>query len=58
VSIWYGDHDLMVPPTHGAWLGAHVPNATVVHDAHEGHISLVTRHLDRLGEQLAAAAGR
>ncbi|MDE3065109.1 MAG: alpha/beta fold hydrolase [Acidobacteriota bacterium] len=56
VWIWYGDQDLMVPPTHGAWLGANVPGARVEHDAAEGHVSIVTGRLDALAEQLRAAA--
>jgi pimeloyl-ACP methyl ester carboxylesterase len=56
VSIWYGDQDLMVPPTHGAWLGSHVPGCTVVHRHDEGDISLVTSHLDELANELVSAA--
>jgi pimeloyl-ACP methyl ester carboxylesterase len=55
VSIWYGDQDLMVPPTHGAWLGAHVPGARVVHRPAEGHLSLVLGHVDEIARDLAAA---
>lgn len=56
VSIWYGDQDAMVPPTHGAWLAAHTANATVVHRRDEGHVSLVVNHLDQLS--VALRAGR
>lgn len=52
VSIWYGDCDAMVPPTHGAWLAAHAAHATVVHRPDEGHVSLVVNHLDDLSAAL------
>lgn len=48
VEVWYGDHDLMVPPTHGAWLAANLPDATARHFSDEGHVSLVSAHLDEL----------
>ena len=52
VAIWYGDQDAMLPPTHGAWLAAHVANATVVHRPDEGHVSLVVNNLDHLSAAL------
>ncbi len=48
VEVWYGDDDLMVPPTHGAWLAANIAHATPRHFVREGHVSLVTAHLDEL----------
>ncbi len=48
VSVWYGDQDLMVPPTHGAWLAQHLDNVDVRHFDREGHISLVVSHVDEL----------
>ena len=48
VAVWYGDEDLMVPPTHGAWLARHVASATVTRKPADGHISLVTNHLEEL----------
>lgn len=48
VEVWYGDHDLMVPPTHGAWLGANLAHATARRFSDEGHVSLVSAHLDEL----------
>lgn len=51
-SVWYGDQDLMVPPTHGAWLGAHVTTARVHHVPEDGHVSLITRHLDELAAEI------
>ncbi|HUX03917.1 MAG TPA: alpha/beta fold hydrolase [Acidimicrobiales bacterium] len=52
VAVWYGDQDNMVPPTHGAWLASHIPGAREVHLASEGHVSLVSRHLDRLSAEI------
>jgi len=54
VAVWYGDQDLMVPPTHGAWLASHVKNVTVVHKPEEGHLSIVTNHMDELIADLQA----
>ena len=34
VDIKFGRTDNLVPPAHGDWLAAHIPNAQV--DAHEG----------------------
>jgi pimeloyl-ACP methyl ester carboxylesterase len=43
VSIWQGEHDMMVPFAHGQWLAAHVPGADVHLYDDEGHVSLVNR---------------
>lgn len=51
VAIWYGEHDLMVPPTHGRWLGGAIPGATTAYFADDGHVSLVLKH----GRDLATA---
>jgi pimeloyl-ACP methyl ester carboxylesterase len=55
VNVWYGDHDLMVPPTHGAWLAKSIPTAKVTHKPQEGHISLATEHMDELVASFAKA---
>ena len=47
----------MVPPTHGAWLAGNVPDITVTHKAQEGHISIVTNHLDELAAGFKKAFG-
>jgi pimeloyl-ACP methyl ester carboxylesterase len=41
VAVWQGREDLMVPPSHGEWLAAHVPGARphLLHGV--GHVSLV-----------------
>lgn len=55
VEVWYGDEDLMVPPTHGAWLVKNLPTAREVHRPGEGHISLVTNCLGDLGASFSLA---
>jgi pimeloyl-ACP methyl ester carboxylesterase len=52
VSVWYGDADLMVPPTHGAWLASHLPSATAHHHPEDGHLSLYARHVEELAANL------
>jgi pimeloyl-ACP methyl ester carboxylesterase len=48
VAVWFGTHDLMVPPTHGEWLVKNLPTATKSFFADDGHVSLVVNHLDEL----------
>jgi pimeloyl-ACP methyl ester carboxylesterase len=52
VEIWYGDADLMCPPSHGRYLASFVKGATVFHRPDDGHISLVTAHQDTLFDHL------
>ena len=39
VEVRYGAKDVLVPAAHGAWLGRHVPGATVVVEQAQGHLS-------------------
>ena len=55
VTVWVAGQDLMVPAAHGRWLAAHIPGAEMVEMADEGHISMVTRNLDRIVDRLVAA---
>ena len=44
VHIWQGDHDLMVPAAHAAWLHKHLPISELHAAPGEGHLSIVTSH--------------
>jgi pimeloyl-ACP methyl ester carboxylesterase len=55
VALFYGDADLMVPPTHGAWLASTLRRASIHHVAEEGHLSIYARHFDEIATELAAA---
>jgi len=55
VALYFGDVDLMVPPTHGVWLAANVPSASTHRHAPEGHLSIYARHLDEVARDLASA---
>jgi pimeloyl-ACP methyl ester carboxylesterase len=43
VTIWQGEHDRMVPDSHGRWLAAHIDGAALRLDPSEGHLSLIHR---------------
>jgi pimeloyl-ACP methyl ester carboxylesterase len=59
VFVWFGDNDLMVPPSHGRWLVQHLRTAIKVHKPAAGHVSLLTNHEDELeGTLLRAFDGR
>jgi pimeloyl-ACP methyl ester carboxylesterase len=55
VSVWYGDHDLMVPRTHGRWLVKNLPTATEHFFEGDGHVTLIINHCDELLAEIAAA---
>lgn len=38
VEVRYGAKDVLVPAAHGAWLGRHVPGASVVVEQEQGHL--------------------
>jgi pimeloyl-ACP methyl ester carboxylesterase len=48
VEIQYGARDVLVPPTHGAWLASHIPHAIVKVDHGAGHLLTPNEHLERL----------
>lgn len=56
VQIWYGDEDLMVPPSHGKWLASHLPTAQAHHFSSEGHLSLYTNHFNEVALSLTELA--
>jgi pimeloyl-ACP methyl ester carboxylesterase len=51
-GVWFGDHDLMVPPSHGQWLAENVPGAVAHRLGDEGHISMMVERLDDLLDEL------
>ncbi len=52
VDVFYGDADLMVPPTHGAWLSGHLASARAHHYQVEGHFSVWASHFDEVASAL------
>ncbi len=57
LSVWRADQDLMVPPSHGEWLAAHIPTAADIPIDGEGHVSLMVRYIDDIVARLAFDAG-
>lgn len=55
VEVWFAGLDLMVPATHGEWLSATVPGARARRFDDEGHLSLISSHVDELGAAMRAA---
>src|SRR5664279_3003616 len=54
VLLWYGDEDLMAPPSFGTWLEAHLPNAKLTMRRGYGHLAAI-EHLPEMLEQLTAS---
>jgi pimeloyl-ACP methyl ester carboxylesterase len=52
VEVWYGDEDLMVPPSHGTFLASRIKDVVVFQQPDDGHISLVTDHQSTLFDHL------
>jgi pimeloyl-ACP methyl ester carboxylesterase len=48
VEVRYGSADVLVPPSHGAWLAAHVPNALATVEDEAGHLATPDQQLARL----------
>lgn len=54
--LWQGSADLMVPFAHGKWLASRLPHASVHLEEGEGHLSVGLGALDRMLDELVAAA--
>jgi pimeloyl-ACP methyl ester carboxylesterase len=54
VTVRYGAQDVLVPAAHGAWLGSHVPGATVVVHTDGGHLSDPDTRIEELRALVAA----
>jgi pimeloyl-ACP methyl ester carboxylesterase len=57
VRIWQGSEDLMVPFAHGKWLADRMPAAVAHLEDGEGHLSIGLGAMDRMLDELIAAAG-
>ncbi len=58
VAIWQGGQDRMVPSAHGEWLAANIPLARARLLPGEGHLTLVTKELGRILDDLLDLAGK
>jgi pimeloyl-ACP methyl ester carboxylesterase len=52
VLLLQGVQDLMVPPSHGRWLAAHIPGVEAEISGAEGHITLLTGRIPEVHEWL------
>ena len=55
VVVGHGTADVNVPVAHGRWVASHVPGATLRLADGEGHLSILTRPLGRMLDDLARA---
>jgi pimeloyl-ACP methyl ester carboxylesterase len=53
VLLWYGDEDLMAPPSFGDWLEAHLPQARLTMRKGYGHLAAI-EHLPEMLDELTA----
>jgi len=56
VFLYHGNHDLMVPYTHGQWLAKNISREYLTEHLieGEGHISIWIKHLDNMLKELAS----
>jgi pimeloyl-ACP methyl ester carboxylesterase len=57
-AIWQGDQDKMVPFTHGQWLAAHIPGASVHLEPGAGHLTMAVTAIGRILDDLLDLARR
>lgn len=59
VFLYHGNHDLMVPYTHGQWLAKNISREYLTEHLieGEGHISIWIKHLDSMLKELASLRG-
>jgi pimeloyl-ACP methyl ester carboxylesterase len=57
VTIWQGDDDRMVPPSHGRWLADHVAGARPRLLPGEGHLSIEVLRYGEVLDELVALGG-
>jgi pimeloyl-ACP methyl ester carboxylesterase len=55
VAVWFGDNDLMVPPTHAQWLLRTIATSKGHHYPGEGHLSIIANHFDELASDIKDA---
>lgn len=53
VQIWQGEHDLMVPFSHGSWLAQHIADAEVHLTPVDGHLTLYVNRVPEVHGWLA-----
>ena len=56
ISIWQGNHDLMVPRAHAEWMIEHIPTAKAQLRPDHGHLSLIA-HIGDIFDDLKMSGG-
>lgn len=56
VTLWQGELDLMVPPSHGKWLARAIPGARFAEAPGHGHVSLLTQFRAAILDDLVGGA--
>jgi pimeloyl-ACP methyl ester carboxylesterase len=54
--LWQGTEDRMVPLGHGKWLAEQIPGVVAHLEHGEGHLSIGIGGIDRIFQELIAAA--